>query len=121
MTTSIWSTYAGNRALAHNFGDSNYLALHLTDPGVTGDTATEVAGGGYVRKLIHWSSPSAKSIVNTTAPIFSAMPACTVLWIATWDSVTGGNMISRKELDDPIVVLVDGQVRLAIGDIAWSV
>jgi len=120
MPTSIWSNWAGNRALLGAFGNSRWLALHRDDPG-DGNTATEVAGAGYHRQLVHWSMPSGKALANTDTPIFDSMPACTVLWLAVWTQRTGGEMVAKQQLATPMGVPQDGQVRMAKHDIAWAV
>lgn len=119
MPDSIWSNWAGNRALAHNFGAHKWLALHQSNP-FDGDTASEVAGGDYHRRLIDWSVPSGRKLANISTPVFSAMPACTVRWLAVWTMPSGGDMIAKQLLPEPLVVVEDGKVVMARHDIAWE-
>lgn len=121
MGNSIWSNYAGNRALAYNLGQSGlYLAVHVSDPGVLGDLSTEVAGGGYLRQPITFSDPSGKACVNTIKAYFSGMPIATAEWLAVWDSPGAGNMIARHQLTPTIDVDEDGQLRVEAGDLAFA-
>lgn len=121
MGNSFWSNYAGNRALAYNLGQSGlYLAVHLTDPTDLGDLATEVAGGGYQRQPITFSTPAGKATANTIKAYFSGMPTADAEWLAVWDSPGAGNMIARHQLAPVIPVDEDGQLRVEIGDLAFA-
>lgn len=118
--TSVLSNYAGNAALALLLDGVTWVALHESDPTVTGLLATEVAGGGYGRKQIRFAAASGKTRVSSTSQRFAGMPACVVAYIVGWDDPSAGHMIWTKELADPITVLVSGQLLIPKGDIAVS-
>lgn len=95
-----------------------WLALHLSDPGPTGDTSTELSGGLYKRRRILFSRPSSKSIVSTTGPVFPGLVGATITHLAVWTAFTGGALRFVIPLDTPIQVSTSGQVILAPGDVA---
>lgn len=118
---SVFSNYAGNAALALLLNAKGlYLALHTSDPTVTGLLATEVAGGGYLRQPITFSVPGSKTCVSTDAQTFPGMPAVTVTHLAVWTNISTGSMICSKELSPAIVVPESGHFLTAAGDIAVS-
>ncbi len=118
--SSVLSNYGGNLGLGSIFGDSCYLALHLADPTVLGNPATEMAGGGYIRRLMHLSSPSGRSTANTNGFRFTGLPASDVTYLAGWDAISGGNMLGSIELPDTITVTESGQFIVEVGDVAFS-
>ena len=116
----VLSNYAGNAALNLLLHGTTYLAIHLSDPGPTGLLASELAGAGYIRQVMTYSSPSNKTAVSTRAFIFPALPACTALYLAGWTGLAGGDIIWAKLLSPAIVITESGQLRGARGDIAVS-
>jgi hypothetical protein len=120
------SNYLGNRMLYNNFttaGTNNvtYLALHISDPGVSGDLSTEVRGGGYNRHIAYWTNASAKTVATTNAMVFNDLRPVTITHIAVWDRITAGNMLIRMPLDTAVNVTASGNFIVAIGDVAFTV
>jgi hypothetical protein len=119
---SVLSNYLGNKVLYNNLTNGIcWLALHTDDPTVTGDLSTEVAGAGYIRQRITFSSASSKTVGSTNKQTFANMPAATILYMAVWDSQVTGNMLASIILGTPLVVVASGQVLCAAGDIAITV
>lgn len=118
--TSVLSNFAGNGFLNQYL--SGYLALHASDPTVTGDGSTEFVGGGYARKLITMSTPSGKTHVSTNGQLYAGLLAGTVNFLAFWTALSGGNMIWSIDITSKaIVVAASGSVNLVAGDVALSV
>lgn len=120
-TTSVLSNWAGNQALVLLLQRKGlYLAVHETDPGVTGDLATEVAGGGYIRQPILFSMPGSKTCASTNAQTFPGMPACVARYLAVWTAISGGQLIFPILLTPSITVPESGQLLAAAGDVALT-
>lgn len=120
---SVLSNYAGNTVLVALLSRPGlYLGLHVgLGPDVTGTgTINEVAGGGYVRKPIHFSTPSGRTRVSINSQKFPGMPACTVTVLAVWDAISNGHLLFTVSLDDPIEVAASDQFTSTPGDIAIS-
>lgn len=87
-----------------------YLALYLNDPGESGTGGTEVSYPGYTRKEIAFSAPADSNGgigVQNQSDITFPTPAeavGTVTYIGILDSLTGGNMLARGELVEPLVI-----------------
>jgi hypothetical protein len=120
--SSVLSNYGGNTALTAMLGQSGlYLALHLTQPTEVDPAATEVAGGGYIRRPIHFAAPSARSIVSSNDQTFAGMPACTVDYLVVWTAISGGSWIFYIDISsNPLIVPTSSHVLVAAGDIALS-
>ena len=87
-----------------------YLALHTSDPGPAGSTATELSGGGYARKKVLFSPAGSKSISLSTPVAFTSLRACTVTHYALWDALSGGNIIAYAALTTSKTVANGGQI-----------
>jgi hypothetical protein len=77
-----------------------YLSLHTTDPGDAA-SATEVSGGGYVRKTITFNTASGTSgsTTNSNAPTWTASGGSwTVTYIGIWDASSAGNLLAYGPL-----------------------
>lgn len=87
-----------------------YLALYLNDPGESGASGTEIAYEGYKRMEIDFSVPADVSggtgIQNQVEITFPAPPTAvgTITYIGVMDSQTGGNMLARGELIEPLTI-----------------
>lgn len=87
-----------------------YLALYINDPGESGTAGTEISYAGYVRKEITFSEPAAsdsgiaiQNISDITFPT-PETAAGTITHIGVLDSLSGGNMLVRSELSEPLVI-----------------
>lgn len=87
-----------------------WLALYLNDPGESGTAGTEAGYSGYQRMEIDFSAPAdangGTGIQNLTDITFPtpAAAAGTITHIGVLDSITGGNMLARGELVEPLVI-----------------
>lgn len=90
-----------------------YLGLYLNDPGEDGASGTEVSYAGYARKEINFSAPADSNgglgIQNIEDVTFQtpSSAAGTITHIGILDSLTGGNMLCRGELTEPLVIDAD--------------
>ena len=87
-----------------------YLALYLNDPGESGAGGTEVSYTGYKRMEIDFSAPAdsnggigVQNLADITFPAPDSA-AGTITHIGAMDSLTGGNMLARGELVEPLVI-----------------
>ena len=124
---SVLSNYLGNLVLATYFtGSKQYLALHVDDPTPTGDTATELRGGAYRRCKLTWGAAANRSVVNTSSPLFTGLPAATVTYLGLWDAAVAGHLLASFEIlnsngnPSPFLIPVNGAVSLIPGDLAFS-
>lgn len=119
--TSPLSNYLGNKVLQEYFGDSPvYLALHTADPGVTGSAGTELAGGGYARRLMKITPPSGKTCLNSEAIGFDDLPISTITHLALWDAPSAGHVLTSLELSDPISVPNSARLLVPAQEVALS-
>lgn len=87
-----------------------YLALYLNDPGENGAGGTEVSYPGYKRMELDFSAPADSNggigVQNLTDITFPTPDAAvgTITYIGIMDSLTGGNMLARGELVEPLVI-----------------
>lgn len=120
-------TNVGEAAMLDTYFGSGtfYAGLFTAVPGETGG-GTEVAGGGYVRKVIAWAAaitgaPSSKA--NSAAiefPLASAHWGI-VLAIGVFDSLIGGNLIGYDNAPSSTPDIVSGtSIRLAAGDLVMT-
>jgi hypothetical protein len=117
---SVISNYWGDLLLQQLHLSGGYLALHETDPTVTGDITTELAGS--TRQLVTFNAPSGRAIVSNNNQIFSLLPEAVIPFLAIWDALASGHMLCSISLAalgySPISILADGQFLAAAGDVA---
>lgn len=105
-----------------------YLALYINDPGESGTAGAEISYSGYMRKEITFSEPAQSSsgiaIQNDSDITFSApqTAAGTITHIGIMDSLSGGNMLVRSELSEPLVIGANEPPVFLAGDVMfyWS-
>lgn len=114
------STVFVSEALGLISGDTPYLALYTTDPTAAG-TGDEVTGGSYIRKAITFGAISGNSISNTSAVVFTGMPAATVTHFGIRDSVTNGDLLVYGTLNAPVTTIAGDEVNFPIGNISISI
>lgn len=107
--TSIVTNDWGNAILQRYLRDETvYLGLHDSNPGVLGDTGTEIAGNGYTRQLVTWTDPGNKTVANAAQLEFLQMPDCTVAFYGVWTLLAGGSLLCAVQrggaVPDPMVV-----------------
>lgn len=102
-----------------------YLALYLNDPGESGTDGAEVSYTGYRRMEIDFSPPAdsnggigIQNLIDITFPT-PASAAGTITHIGVVDSITGGNMLARGELVEPLVIGVEEPPVLLAGDVLF--
>ena len=102
-----------------------YLALYLNDPGETGTGGTEAVYTGYKRMEIDFSVPAdfngGTGIQNLTDITFPTPPAAagTITHIGVLDSLSGGNMLARGELVEPLVIGAEEPPVFLAGDVLF--
>lgn len=100
-----------------------YLGLYINDPGEGGTAGTEVNYPGYARMEITFSEPAAvtggigiQNLSDIKFPVPDAA-AGTVTHIGILDSRSGGNMLARNELTEPLVIGASEPPVILAGDI----
>ncbi len=99
-----------------------WLALYINDPGEAGN-GTEIQYESYTRREISFSEPAAVNSgigIQNLSDITFAKPqtaAGTVTHIGILDSQTGGNMLARGELTEPIVIGANQPPVFLAGDV----
>ena len=122
--------YAENAVLEHLFKNTalsvanayiGYFNNSITDDSVP----TEVSGNGYARIQIDNKMGTATngSISNTTAISFNAASGGdhgTIVAIAIFDALSGGNMIAFGNLSSPRTISDGDQLSIAVGNLTIS-
>lgn len=102
-----------------------YLALYLNDPGESGAAGTEVSYTGYKRMEVDFSAPADSNggtgIQNLTDITFPTPGSAvgTIAYIGVLDSLTGGNMLARGELVEPLAIEADEPPVFLAGDVLF--
>jgi len=125
MATLLGNWFA-NAALSDYFVNKPvWLALHLTDPGATGDASTEFGGGNYARQRIYFGNPATggaanKAILNNSSVTFSNLLAATITYFGFWNSVSATNtgFLCSYQLSPALAVTASSQVLVGPNDIA---
>lgn len=101
-----------------------YLALYLNDPGESGTSGTEVSYTGYQRMEIEFSAPANFSggmgVQNLVDIKFPASPEAvgTITHVGVLDSLSGGNMLARGAMTEPLLIKKDQSPVFSAGDVA---
>ena len=88
---------------------AQYLALYISDP-TDDNTGSEIAGGGYARKLIEFTAPATVNGKTTiTNNVEIRFPVATANWgnISHWgvlDALTGGNLLAHAPVSVPKLI-----------------
>lgn len=121
------SNYLENKLLDHFLGTTTYtkpsnvyVALYTVSPSDT-SSGTEVTGGSYVRKVATFTAASNGTTSNTGNIDFSGMPACTVVAIGVFDSLTSGNLLVWGTLTINKTVSAGDLFRIATGNLDISI
>lgn len=102
-----------------------YLALYLNDPGESGLDGTEISYTGYKRMELDFSVPADSNggtgIQNLTDITFPTPTAAvgTITHVGVLDSLSGGNMLSRGELVEPLVIGAGEPPVFLAGDVVF--
>lgn len=110
LATTILNTYYVTPAV--------YISLHTADPTVTGNTATELAGGSYIRQRIFFGAPSSRSIANNAQVIWTNLPSATVTHFGILTAVTGGTFLHTIQAGAGIAIGTGGTLVVPVSDIA---
>lgn len=100
-----------------------YLGLYINDPGETGTAGIEISYPGYTRMEIAFSEPAAANGgigIQSLSDIRFPAPetaAGTAAYLGILDSLSGGNMLARNELTEPLVIGTNQPPVLLAGDI----
>lgn len=96
-----------------------YVAL-FTDETSDAGGGTEVSGGSYARQAISFAAPSAGQIVTDADITFTDMPAGTIISVAVFDAVSGGNMLAHGPLATSKVVNTGDNLTFSAGDLTFT-
>lgn len=102
-----------------------YLGLYLNDPGENGDAGTELSYSGYKRMELDFSAPAegngGMQIQNMSDITFPTPQAAagTVTHVGVLDSQSGGNMLARGELVEPLVIGANQPPVFITGDVLF--
>lgn len=127
------SDYAENALVAHSVGKaaftlpSVYLALFTVTPTDVAASGTEVstAGTAYARQSVpaaSWGAASAGAITTVADVLFAVATGAygTVVAIALFDAVTGGNMIWYGPLTVSKAIASGEQFKMPAGQLTAS-
>lgn len=126
------SNYFANALLGYAFNKNTftqlnniYVALSITDPGLSGSTISEPSGGGYTRKLTTTSSNWTlinRTLSNSTNITFDISSGSwgTITHIALFDSLTGGNFLGSVILNTSYTITSGCILTFNIGTISIS-
>lgn len=102
-----------------------YLGLYLNDPGESGTAGSEVNYPGYKRMEIEFSAPAVsngglgvQNLTDITFPTPSAAVG-TITYVGVLDSLSGGNMLVRGGMVEPLVIKKDEPPVLLAGDVLF--
>lgn len=96
-----------------------FLALFTASPTASGG-GTEVAGNGYGRQLIVFTSPSSGQCSNTADIVFPTAFGAdwgTVTSYGVYDASSGGNLLYFANLSTPRYVAVSDQLKFPAGQL----
>lgn len=120
MNTGYLTNWGANTAAEAVLLAPTWLGLHVDDPTPLGTSSSELLGGGYARQPIAFAVSASRAKVSSNAQVFSGLLAAAVGFFAVHTAVSGGNIIMVIDLDDPIVVALNGQLIVPAGDIALA-
>lgn len=125
-TGSSATTYLRNKAIDHFLRAQSYVpaatiyqALYVDTVGLDG-SGMQVSGGGYSRKALTLTPP-VNGQSSSTAVIDFTVPTTAVTYGAITDAASGGNILSRSPLVEPLSVTSGDTVRFPLGAISYSV
>ena len=116
---SFW----GNAALDWLMGRNTYVALHTSDPGVSGLPASEFSGGDYARDLIPhggWNLAASRQINTSQIIEYNNVSDGIITHIGVWDSLTAGNIIASGAFTTPLNISDGDQVLILGGNMVVS-
>lgn len=94
-----------------------YIQLHTAAPGAAGTTAV---ASNSTRKSVSFAAAAAGSMANSTAPLWSTVPATETYTHGTlWTAASGGTFVGSGTITDGAVTAGDDW-SLPIGDFVLS-
>lgn len=122
------SNYLRDRITKHNLGEAIYtppatlyLALYVTDPGVT-DSGTEVTGSGYARQAISWAAIVGHQKKNSAQIDFPVVITSNITfrYFGLRDALTAGNLhyFNDNTTAGNLTALVGQQIQVPIGNLS---
>jgi hypothetical protein len=118
--TGYLTNFGANTGLDATFPTSAYLGCFSDDPTPLGSGSSELLGGTYARQPISFAVASNRAKVSVNAQVFTGLLASAVPYFAVATALTGGNLVAVNKLDTPVEVDVNGQLVVAVGDIAFA-
>lgn len=110
----------GNLVVELLRSSTRYLALHATDPGVSGSPASEIAGNGYTRQIITFSAGANRSTANSAAITFLNLPQTAITAFGIWDAQVSGNCLAVIYLATPLAALSGQFLTIPVNDVALT-
>lgn len=119
------TTYLENKLLDHVLRNTAYtppttvyMALYTAVPTDAGG-GTEVSGNGYARKVVPFAAASGGSIASSAAVSFTANGGDfgSVIAVGIFDALTGGNLLTWKQLSSAEIVNNGDTLTFPVGDI----
>lgn len=87
----------------------NFVSLHTSDPGTTGESEATGGSPSYARKQTTWSGGTADGVVPGSQVSFD-VPAGIYTHIGIWSAATGGTFIAGFPLNAPAEVVSQAQL-----------
>ena len=101
--------------------DNAWVSLHYESPGLMGLGRGEIAGGGYVRKRVTFSTPSSRTMWSLTDAKFSGLNANRLTHFGIWNGAVNGKIRAYGMLPDNVIVTAGGGYVLTAGKLALSI
>lgn len=117
---SIGNLWANN-AIDYLLNRDTYFALHISDPGATGELSSELTGGSYARVLSTFSSAASREAANNAQVVFPNLPASIVTHVGVWTASSFGEIICSGAFPSALTVTDGDPLVIQIGDFAVSV
>jgi hypothetical protein len=100
---------------------TKYLALMNGDPTQSGLLTQEMAGDGYVRKPVTFTTASGRSVANSDVVWWAELPDTPIRYIAVCTALTGGSVICYRATGSDIYIVEGKRFVLSAGDLAFTV
>jgi hypothetical protein len=97
-----------------------WIALHYSDPSVSGAYASEVFGGSYTRVKTDFSSASNRVIFNEDSVKFKGLPSVQLTYIGGWDKQYNGNLEFSIPIIGGVTILAGKSYEIQASQLAIS-
>lgn len=101
--------------------ENAWVSLHYESPSLGGLGLGEIHGGGYLRKQVTFSTPSARTIWSLTNVKFTGLPANRLTHFGIWNAANKGRIQASGPLPTEVIIASGGGYLLAEGKLALSI